>query len=225
MIRAKMDKECKICARPYTAFRWQAGRKGRFKNTIVCQTCAKLKNVCQTCLFDLEFGLPVQVRDKFLADQRLSELPESQVNRDYMATLFEREAATGSLPYNKAPHPILQKLARNAPYYSRNKARVCSFWQRGECSRGDSCPFRHETDAHDPGLSHQNIKDRYVGRDDPVANKILRQHDKQETDDIQAAVAAEASSSSALPPPPKEFVPAPNPMAPMALPPLPRSMT
>jgi pre-mRNA-splicing factor RBM22/SLT11 len=32
----------------------------------VCQTCAKLKNVCQTCLFDLDFGLPVELRDKFI---------------------------------------------------------------------------------------------------------------------------------------------------------------
>ena len=28
----------------------------RFKRTEVCQTCAKLKNVCQTCIFDLQYG-------------------------------------------------------------------------------------------------------------------------------------------------------------------------
>ena len=28
----------------------------RYKKTEVCQTCAKLKNVCQTCLLDLEYG-------------------------------------------------------------------------------------------------------------------------------------------------------------------------
>ena len=28
----------------------------RFKKTEVCQTCAKLKNVCQTCLLDLDYG-------------------------------------------------------------------------------------------------------------------------------------------------------------------------
>ena len=30
----------------------------------VCQTCAKLKNVCQTCMLDLEYGLPIQVSDR-----------------------------------------------------------------------------------------------------------------------------------------------------------------
>lgn len=43
-------------------FRWCPGAKMRFKKTEVCQTCAKLKNVCQTCLLDLQYGLPVQVR-------------------------------------------------------------------------------------------------------------------------------------------------------------------
>jgi len=38
--------ECKICQRPFTVFRWKAGTKGRFKRTEICQTCAKLKNVC-----------------------------------------------------------------------------------------------------------------------------------------------------------------------------------
>lgn len=46
----------KICARPFTVFRWCPGVRMRFKKTEVCQTCSKLKNVCQTCLLDLEYG-------------------------------------------------------------------------------------------------------------------------------------------------------------------------
>jgi hypothetical protein len=61
MTKEKYGKECKICTRPFTVFRWCPGAKMRFKKTEVCQTCAKLKNVCQTCLLDLEYGLPVQV--------------------------------------------------------------------------------------------------------------------------------------------------------------------
>lgn len=63
-------------------FRWKAGTKGRYKKTEVCQTCAKMKNVCQTCLFDLEYGLPVEVRDKFL-DENQVVIPTSIPNRDY----------------------------------------------------------------------------------------------------------------------------------------------
>ena len=33
----------------------------RYKKTVICQEVAKAKNVCQVCLLDLEYGLPVQV--------------------------------------------------------------------------------------------------------------------------------------------------------------------
>lgn len=47
MVRATCDRECRICNRACTGFRWQPGRKARYKTTIICQLCAKMKNVCQ----------------------------------------------------------------------------------------------------------------------------------------------------------------------------------
>lgn len=81
MIKEKFGKECKICTRPFTVFRWCPGARMRFKKTEVCQTCCKLKNVCQTCLLDLEYGLPTQVRDAALKIQ--DDLPQSDVNKEY----------------------------------------------------------------------------------------------------------------------------------------------
>eukprot|EP01055_Gregarina_sp_Pseudo9_P002452 Gregarina_sp_Pseudo_9__2451@NODE_2739_length_890_cov_18_145711_g2505_i0_p1_GENE_NODE_2739_length_890_cov_18_145711_g2505_i0NODE_2739_length_890_cov_18_145711_g2505_i0_p1_ORF_typecomplete_len261_score50_18Torus/PF16131_5/8_6e10zf_CCCH_4/PF18345_1/1_2e08zfCCCH_4/PF18044_1/7e07zfCCCH/PF00642_24/3_2e06zfCCCH_3/PF15663_5/4_7e03zfCCCH_3/PF15663_5/2_2e06zfCCCH_2/PF14608_6/0_003_NODE_2739_length_890_cov_18_145711_g2505_i011793 len=201
MIKAACDKECKICARPCTVFRWQPGRQARYKSTIICQMCARTKNVCQVCLFDLQYGLPVQVRDRFLEstkDAAALDGPLSRVNQDYMVNRQQgmpQEAAG----FDKAAHPILSRLQRTAPYYNRNVARVCTFWLRGECTRGDSCPFRHEKDGHDPTLSNQKIKDRYYGINDPVANKILKRVEERNaaagegdgsTDDEAAAAAA-----------------------------------
>ena len=59
--KEKYGKECKICARPFTIFRWNPGAKMRFKKTEVCQTCSKLKNICQTCLLDLEYGVNTSI--------------------------------------------------------------------------------------------------------------------------------------------------------------------
>ncbi|XP_027865041.1 pre-mRNA-splicing factor RBM22 [Xiphophorus couchianus] len=180
MTKEKYGKECKICARPFTVFRWCPGSRMRFKKTEVCQTCSKMKNVCQTCLLDLEYGLPIQVRDTGLTVK--DEIPRSDVNKEYYTQNMEREIASsdGTRPVGqlgKAPSSsdMLLKLARTTPYYKRNRPHICSFWVKGECKRGEECPYRHEkpTDPDDP-LADQNIKDRYYGINDPVADKLLK---------------------------------------------------
>ena len=88
--KADYDKECKICTRPFTVFRWRPGRDSRYKKTEVCQTCSKLKNVCQVCLLDLEYGLPVQVRDTALSINSNDAIPKSDVNREYFAEEHDR---------------------------------------------------------------------------------------------------------------------------------------
>jgi hypothetical protein len=37
---------------------------------------------------------------------------------------------------------MLKQLARTNPYYKRNRPHICSFFVKGECNRGDECPFR-----------------------------------------------------------------------------------
>jgi pre-mRNA-splicing factor RBM22/SLT11 len=61
----------------------------RFKKTEVCQTCARLKNVCQTCLLDLEYGLPIQVRDNALKVK--DNLPRNEVNKEYYIQNLESQ--------------------------------------------------------------------------------------------------------------------------------------
>jgi len=69
----------------------------------------------------------------------------------------------GAVGKSQAASDLLMKLARTSPYYKRNRPHICSFWVKGECKRGEECPYRHEkpTDPDDP-LADQNIKDRYV---------------------------------------------------------------
>lgn len=162
----------------------------------MCTTCAKIKGVCQTCLLDLEYGLPVQVREAALG--RKNEAPTSDINkREYMTALqrylhfvltaeyyiqnleAQMEKAPDGLSFdsqkaNAEGRDMLKKLARNDPYYKRNRPHICSFFVKGECKRGAECPFRHELPTEGE-TSKQNFQDRYYGRNDPVAKKMLRQ--------------------------------------------------
>jgi len=111
-------------------------------------------------------------------------IPKSQVNKEYFTENAEIQLSLeptpqpyGQLAKAQPPSDVLMKLARSAPYYKRNQPHICSFYVKGECKRGEECPYRHEkpTDPDDP-LSNQNIRDRFYGVNDPVAEKLLSRY-------------------------------------------------
>ncbi|SBT81151.1 pre-mRNA-splicing factor RBM22, putative [Plasmodium malariae] len=181
LIREENGKECKICKNVFTHFRWKPGEKARYKQTVICNMCAKVKNVCQTCLFDLEYNLPVQVRDKFL--ETSITLPENETNKNFFLEQMEKNLSSNT--YNKMNHinMDLSKLKRYDPYFKRNMARVCSFWRKNACNRGDECPYLHKEIHFDKSLFNQNIKSRYTGENDVLAEKILKKYNNKYTDD------------------------------------------
>lgn len=218
MMKEPFGTGCKICSRPFTVFRWKPGKRARYKKTEICQSCARMKNVCQTCVLDLQFNLPVQVRDAFLAkeDDAAAErldVPESDANREWFAQqhnrMLEQEGAVSAYGKMAGTNSALVQLARKEPYYKRNRAHLCSFYARGECNRGETCPYLHEMprDKNDP-LAKQNIKDRFYGKNDPVANKMMGTQRKQQ-------------QRPPPPPPPAASKPKPPPLPPGARAPLP----
>lgn len=178
-------KPCKICEVPFTVFAWQAGTFGRLKKVEICQTCAKTQHVCQVCVFDLRYGLPVQMRDKVLREEGCNinniAISHSDANRSWYnaqneRALVEHGSSSSIIESTSNIRAIarLQSIARMGPRYDRNLAKLCSFYARGECNRGSNCPFRHELprDRNDP-LSQQNTKDRFYGTNDPVADRMI----------------------------------------------------
>jgi pre-mRNA-splicing factor RBM22/SLT11 len=142
--------------------------------------------VCQTCLLDLQFGLPTQVRDTALGVKK--QAPTSDINREYFAQNIENaiengiEGGTGpsgAVNFGKADlssREMLKKLARNDPYYHRNRPHICSFFVKGECNRGDACPYRHEMpkegEMQSGGNVQQSIRDRCESKNIPLASAI-----------------------------------------------------
>ena len=81
------SKLCKITNQPFQAFRWKAGTNARHKETVVSIEVAKHRNICQACLNDMQFGLPVGVRDKLLVSGHIGgneiSVPNSIVGQAY----------------------------------------------------------------------------------------------------------------------------------------------
>lgn len=194
MTKADFDSQCKICKRPFTVFTWKSDSNSRYKKTEICQICAKLKNVCQTCLFDLQFGLPVEVRDKYLTKK--VELPTEIANREFFIESVIKNVDKLDLPYyKKDAYPKIKEildvkhsLKKNEEGYStsnRNLPHICSFFLKGLCTRGDACPYRHEIPdiSFDNNESKNNFKERFIGLQDPYAKKILEEYNDSKVPD------------------------------------------
>ena len=82
MLKGTMGKECRISGRPFNSFRWQ-GAHNKWKETVVAPEVAREKNCCQSCLNDLEYGVPFHVRDHLLDALGTDMAPESAVNKEF----------------------------------------------------------------------------------------------------------------------------------------------
>jgi pre-mRNA-splicing factor RBM22/SLT11 len=187
MTRQFGAKPCKICDRPFPVYRWQPGPAARFKKTELCRSCALIKNVCQTCVLDLTFGVPVQVRDSIQSTSSTAlvpSLPSSEAGRAEALDRIERRLLDSPSSLLQSADSrlsqatlVLDRLGRRSdkPYYDRNLAHYCSFYAAGKCDRGSLCPFRHEFPpaSADARMNKQSIKDRYIGQNDPVAERLV----------------------------------------------------
>jgi hypothetical protein len=152
-------KLCKISNLPFQAFKWKAGPGGRHKETMVSFAVASERNICQTCLLDMKYGLPVGVRDTLLgqADDKVA-LPKSNVGQQYyyenQAAMIGNGQASNDLSLDLANVVASRQLdrfsrvmqaseARNKTAF-RNLPKLCSFWLNGLCTRvlNKTCPFR-----------------------------------------------------------------------------------
>ena len=154
------QKMCKISNAPYQGFRWKAGPQGRSKETVVCFAVAKDKNICQACLNDMQYGLPVGVRDRLLAQAQEDNqiIPMSDVGQRYYYQQQAHESSEGGESNNMAlemqnlgPSQALDRFARARQAMEaknktafRNLPKLCSFWLNGTCTRvlKKTCPYR-----------------------------------------------------------------------------------
>ena len=171
MMKMPNSRECKISGRPYTAFRWQPGSEARYKETIIAPEVAIAKNVCQVCLMDMEYNLPVAVRDKLMGKaggvgagssaEGTIGVAASDVNKEFYWENQRQMLAEGTLEGFQAQGGAggaggkivgqsfekLAALSRNnssTPYYDRNLPKLCSFWALQTCTRvvNSACPYR-----------------------------------------------------------------------------------
>jgi hypothetical protein len=71
------------------------------------------------CLLDLDYNLPVQVRDQALAEagEVIEALPQSDAGREYALNAMSKEGMTTSSFAKAAGNDTIMRLQRTTPYY------------------------------------------------------------------------------------------------------------
>jgi hypothetical protein len=148
--------ECKISKKPTTLFRWSIGG-GVYRQTCVDFQVASAKNICQCCMCDLTFGLPVSVRDAFLKAQKergetmggfADSLPKSQVGKDFQLALLSNQAKDEiAESRSRGLHALVDganhhAIAATDLGYVPRLPNLCSKWLDGGCPKGKKCELR-----------------------------------------------------------------------------------
>jgi len=125
MMRERNGLECKLCTRPFTVFKWAPEKNGAFKKTIICLTCSRQRNCCQSCLLDLTYGIPIQLRDAALKMAGVQGItgdePQNEISKLYVANNSEQFQTIGGASVtsnSEKAKEILTKLS----LASKNKA-------------------------------------------------------------------------------------------------------
>lgn len=63
MIKRPLNDECKMCSKVFTSFNWKKDKESKYLKTLICKNCSNLKNICQCCILDLEFNIPLFEND------------------------------------------------------------------------------------------------------------------------------------------------------------------
>ncbi|KAL6449849.1 SLT11 Pre-mRNA-splicing factor SLT11 [Candida maltosa Xu316] len=114
MIKQVDGEECRQCTRPFTIYRWgNRTASTSLQKTIICLTCARARNCCQSCLLDINYGIPTDLRDtalKMAGLEPLSQAP-NPTNREVKAIIADKLEKKFKTEDTNRTKEILSKLA------------------------------------------------------------------------------------------------------------------
>jgi len=151
MMKLPSFSACRITGRPFNVFRWRPSKGEPYKQTIICYEIATEKNICQCCLNDLDYNIPMALRDSFerCATENSDSVaaPTSEVNQEYH---FNEQLAKREQEENTSkvtPSLRFLELVQDASNADHNKMlyknlpTLCHGWLKGQCNKRP-CTFR-----------------------------------------------------------------------------------
>ncbi|RCK54665.1 Pre-mRNA-splicing factor SLT11 [Candida viswanathii] len=124
LIKQSNGAECRQCTRPFTVYRWgNRSSSSKLQKTIICITCAQARHCCQSCLLDITYGIPTDIRDTALKMAGLEPVwnaANNPTNREVKATMADKLEKKFKDEESKT-NDILSKLAEKLNVTKKNE--------------------------------------------------------------------------------------------------------
>lgn len=140
LIKYPNGRECKFCTFPFDSYRFSI--QGHSYQTISCPRCAKKNLICQVCLNDLEYGIPIHLRNAM--KQMMNENPDSTLPSNEMMKRFVGLSSKGATPLD------IEKLQRTI----KNRVRVMELPFESDINTAKDSLFLYNIDR---SISHSQI--------------------------------------------------------------------
>lgn len=193
MTKEVAGKKCAVCSKPFTVFSWKIATDARQKSTVICRSCAESRKKCQACLGMMTNSSSDSNNNN---NNNIRQRDDDEQGEDH-----KQLQGKSSVPSNSA--------ANNT---HSHRAKICSFFLKGQCTRGNACPFSHvlptSSDSKQQTSSNtNNIKDRFFGNDHITQQQLammmggtdVNQTQQQQQQLASAPTAAAAATATTKP--------------------------
>ncbi|GMM33778.1 Ecm2 protein [Saccharomycopsis crataegensis] len=167
MIREPQGDQCRICTSTYNLFKWNANKGSKLSRTLVCLECARQRNCCQSCMFDLTYHIPMSLRDAAFKIAGMGNFHEVLDSPNAVTKRFN--AQKQQQKYLEGGQPDQQLLTDGEPEVSEAQARktLDEILQKLVQSRqaSDNSKFNPKKEnSHGAESSNNNLKNTDIAK-------------------------------------------------------------
>ncbi|SCV01647.1 LANO_0F12816g1_1 [Lachancea nothofagi CBS 11611] len=148
LTRAPNGAECKICTLPFTVYHFKASSK--INRTLICHNCSKQRNICQCCMLDLQWQIPVELRDRVLSAVQGSQVTTQEAQNEMMKRFI---ALKNGDSYKLGGASITSDAASTAQILERIRGTLAQIELPGDKSKAAK-PIVAPNSASEVDISH-----------------------------------------------------------------------
>ncbi|CCE65692.1 hypothetical protein TPHA_0M01170 [Tetrapisispora phaffii CBS 4417] len=169
--------ECKICTFPFDVFQFKStNRSANVKKSIICFKCSNQRNVCQCCMLDLKWHIPIKVRDKIVSIINNDKSMQTEEAKNDMMKRFLalKDVKLGAAKITDDDVKLEKLMSQLGEYIRKEKAL--------QNQRADDADLKLDNHGRSNAKEFENINIEHVLKKLPLQASFQLKEDVNETE-------------------------------------------